>query len=215
MKLNQLKIPKLIKNNSTRYNIKMNRRCFHKPTFVYQQDKIKYYAADIYGINEFKGHLVINLTKIPSGAAAVNINQIDTLKDHIIEKPKEIILGWEDFMAPPVLSSFWSALHEYCIRNSFTEVAFHCMQGHGRTGTALAAMQIACMGSNAVDAIELVREVHCQLAVENEVQTGYLFDLDEELNQRMIDYSLRQKLEDKLNKKINHDLVENLNFFRF
>lgn len=53
---------------------------------------------------------------------------------------------------------------------------FACVGGHGRTGTALAAMLIAA-GMAPEDAIAYVRQKHCRSATETPGQTPYLLHL--------------------------------------
>jgi hypothetical protein len=158
--------------------------CNHSPELIFDYKDVNYYAADEYGGREFNGNLIINLTKDANGKAASNAYNIPQLAKHMAYRPEEIVLGWQDFGSPPVKASFWQAIHAYAKSKKYTDVCFHCQQGHGRTGTALAAMMIANVGVKAVDAITDIRSRYCKSAVESDSQLHYLLSLDEEVNER-------------------------------
>lgn len=97
------------------------------------------------------------------------------------KEPEIIGLHWPDGGKPPVPLAFFKEIVEICQKRAKEEdrdisLVFACMGGHGRTGTALAAVLVACKEYTAADAIEYVREHHCYKACETAVQLEWLCD---------------------------------------
>lgn len=159
--------------------------CSHYPTAIFKHDNINYYSSDEDHVLQFNGDLVVNLTKEPGVRAASAVYNIPELKDHMIDFPEELVIGWADFDRPPVRGTFWGALHSYIKNKNYQDVLFHCQQGHGRTGTALSAMLIALKKKSAANSIKEIRQIHCKYAVESFKQIEYLLLLDNELNNRL------------------------------
>jgi hypothetical protein len=87
--------------------------------------------------------------------------------------PDLIRLDWPDMTAPVhVPISFWLRL--WAMLPEHTVVA--CMGGHGRTGTALAALLVAD-GREGQEAIDMVRTKHCPRAIETARQEAYIKQL--------------------------------------
>ena len=87
--------------------------------------------------------------------------------------PDVITLAWPDMTAPTQVGiRFWESLLALLPQNT----AVCCMGGHGRTGTALAALLIAdgVTGNEGRDAIDRVRKEHCARAIETKGQEDYL-----------------------------------------
>lgn len=158
--------------------------CNHNPTLIYpdKSSKINYYAADEDGVAFFTGNLIVNLTKTPGLRSIATTYNIPQLAKHMLPRPDEIVLAWEDFKAPPVRPTFWQALDSYCKSKDYHNICFHCGHGHGRTGTSLAAMKIANLGFDAESAILSIRDDYCQMAIESREQIFYLIHLDIEIN---------------------------------
>ena len=100
--------------------------------------------------------------------------------------PAEIFLDWSDYDGPPEAAKgaeFWLALLAD-LKGIKGDVLVHCMGGHGRTGTALAAMihlapqvglaEIVAPGDCIVT---WVREHYSPQAVESEEQGAFLIGL--------------------------------------
>lgn len=86
--------------------------------------------------------------------------------------PEVLRLDWIDMKAPPVSLRFWQEMWNL-LPDGHT--VFCCVGGHGRTGTALAAMIIAADKKiTPKNAIALVRKLHCKDAIETISQEDYL-----------------------------------------
>ena len=106
--------------------------------------------------------------------------QFDSLKEHVVNPPI-LRLHWTDMGVPPVQYAFWEELLDL-LPEGVTKIC--CHGGHGRTGTALAALYlISHPDVTAEDAIDLVRKDHCQRAIETAGQEDYLHKLAQERNQ--------------------------------
>jgi len=151
------------------------RRCIHSPTPVVHLNDVVYFASSRNDIMEFDGDFVINLSGIPN----VNISDEFSELAKFIEYPfQEIMIPWPNFKMPKVKMEIWGELHEFIERKGWKEVCIHCDGGHGRTGTAISALIIANAGLTAQDAVEIVREEYCNMAVETMEQCLYLQGVD-------------------------------------
>lgn len=101
----------------------------------------------------------------------------DSLREHVVSPPI-LRLHWTDMGVPPVQHAFWEELLEL-LPEGVTKIC--CHGGHGRTGTALAALYlVATPTATADEAIELVRKDHCSRAIETAGQEEYLHKLAQE-----------------------------------
>jgi hypothetical protein len=177
------------------------RWCYHAPTkfLEVRKDKLSYYVADRLGVREFDGDLIVNLTDRAGPRAGSTTYKIPQLAKHMAKLPDEIVLAWNDFSTPPVQSSFSEALHAYAKFKKYKHVCFHCEHGHGRTGTAAAAMLIALQKLDVESSVNYIREIHCNQAVESDNQIQYLINLDIEFNgnEQRDDSALTKKLNRK------------------
>lgn len=96
---------------------------------------------------------------------------------------KEIMLDWVDGEAIEFPIEFWVELRKYLIRNKAKLLIF-CLGGHGRTGTAVCAILIAC-GWTSQGAIDWLRANYCKEVVETWVQECYLDDLEKQYQTRI------------------------------
>lgn len=156
-------------------------QCRHKPKKVKEIDKVGYFASGMFGALDFTGDAMVNFTRTSDVPSAATIPQ---LSEHVEISFEEIMVPWPDFGTPRVKLSFWKALHEYIVEKGWYTVCFHCQMGHGRTGTALAAMLIANEGYSAQDAVETLRSSYCDEAVESAEQSIYLLEVDKYYNDR-------------------------------
>jgi hypothetical protein len=98
--------------------------------------------------------------------------------EHLLEclpkAPPIIKLAWRDYGTPSLLYSFWEKLYESLPDGN---ILFCCHGGHGRSGSALAAILIIAWNISAAKAIQTVRKHHCHKAVETNAQREYLVGL--------------------------------------
>lgn len=162
-------------------------------TYIYKRGGITIGGARGYDLDGKYPSLVIDLAGTYSSRvqdylrrsqASENFIQFgperfEVLKDHIIDKtttlkiPEILRLDWADMKEPPVTLEFWRELWNLVPQDGHT--LFCCVGGHGRTGTALAAMMIADNPAMSADeAIKTVRKLHCQNAIESLAQEDYL-----------------------------------------
>lgn len=96
------------------------------------------------------------------------------LRSFVSDEIERIEISWSDGAAPPLQRKFFEELPKVVGRG---HVVFNCIGGHGRTGTALAAMLIVHQKMSACEAIETVRKMHCENAIETNAQVQWLCDL--------------------------------------
>ena len=115
-------------------------------------------------------------------------NQMESLSNLVIKPPPVLRVQNPDMGIPPVGYDFWVKLFAY-LPPGRTVVC--CHGGHGRTGTALAALLIvSSLDMTAKEAIEFVRSRHCDNAIESVKQEDYL---EEIVRQRDQDKKTGQK----------------------
>lgn len=165
-------------------NYKMPVHCYHQPKYVVAIDGIQYYCADKDGVIDFTGDAVFNLTGVPN---VPQLSAIPELAPHVDALYKEIVIAWPDFGLPRVKPSFWQAMHDYAREQNWHKVCIHCEGGHGRTGTAMASVMIACLKWDVPKAVNHIRKKYCDKVVETHDQCDYLCMLDYELNSRETD----------------------------
>lgn len=155
--------------------------CKHDPAIIFSYEGIEYFAADQKGVEKFGGDIVINFTKTRNTPGG---NSFAALRKYFEMPFDELQVPWPDFGTPKVKIEFWGALHKYIKKRKWKRICFHCQGGHGRTGTALAAMLIANAGYSPLEAVEWVRETHCDESVESPSQCEYLLEVDRHYNGR-------------------------------
>jgi hypothetical protein len=98
----------------------------------------------------------------------------EELKAYSMFQFEELVVNWPDGGFPALNPGFWSGLLDYAKTNDFDSLLIHCKAGHGRTGTAAAALLIAGKNMTPKEAVEFVRQNHCEEAVETQIQINYL-----------------------------------------
>lgn len=85
----------------------------------------------------------------------------------------ELVLDWPDFGTPALSAGWWMRLNA-ALHDVGGDVIFHCVGGHGRTGTA--ASILAALNGWAGDKcpVTWVREMYCRNAVESWEQIAYI-----------------------------------------
>jgi hypothetical protein len=94
---------------------------------------------------------------------------------------KEIMLGWLDGSSFPATVEFWQRFYDICQEQGYKRVIACCLGGHGRTGTALAAILIANGAMTDLEAIAFIQKQYCSEAIETKSQELYLEKLYFEL----------------------------------
>lgn len=157
-------------------------KCVHDITHVIDLCDVAISVSDGWGARKApRGSVVLNCTGGRNFADADLPASMRSLRAHLdTAGVDEISLDWPDGGIPPVLPSFWRALVEACAASK-QPLIIHCVGGHGRTGTALAAILIA-YSISAGDAVAWVRKYHCKKAIETLCQERYLDELDDLLN---------------------------------
>lgn len=85
-----------------------------------------------------------------------------------------VYIDWNDRDAPPVPFEFWAQLIKD-IENKKGNLIINCFGGHGRTGTALAALAyLTGAVPKGEDTVTWLRTVYCEEAVESSNQMDYL-----------------------------------------
>lgn len=152
-------------------------KCRHGPTPVIQDPETGLvYHASSYGHGPtWKGDLWITLSgesaKDPTfaeGWKAEKFNKLVTTPDNYLD------LDWPDYKEPPVPLKFFKMLHQEIVKAKFKNVLISCMGGHGRTGTALAAILVAAFNYEPEDAVDFVHTNYCEEAIESRAQFEYL-----------------------------------------
>jgi len=96
------------------------------------------------------------------------------------EKASQLLLDWPDFKEPPEDADidFWLMILNQARENNVTRIICCCQAGQGRTGTALSALLLATGAVDEPDiAIDYIRKVYNEKAIESVVQEEYLFNL--------------------------------------
>jgi hypothetical protein len=112
---------------------------------------------------------------------------------HLINPPKPqadqtgatriLKLRWADRGAPPVKPAFWPALLDelraardkgHFGDSNPLRVMTICQGGHGRSGTAAAALIMCLSDYTPLDVLTHIRAMHCARAIESKVQHEYL-----------------------------------------
>ena len=100
--------------------------------------------------------------------------QFESLRECVVSGPPRIEIDWTDRGAPPLTKAFFEKLPKLVKKG---HVIINCVGGHGRTGTALAALMIVHHKMSAEDAIKTVRKLHCEEAIESKEQVRWLCEL--------------------------------------
>ena len=129
-------------------------------------------VVDLAGIFKSKPDLkAIEFTKGTTYTDGTWEKDMSNLNAHV-RGPAVLRIENPDMKIPPVGFSFWKELWNLLPKG---RTVCCCVGGHGRTGTALAALLLAADKQlDAKAAISLVRKKHCEKAIESSMQERYL-----------------------------------------
>ena len=155
----------------------------HDGKVVFTVGRVSIGGGSDSGVHADEADVLVDLTagkwvhKIES--SAVWGGDFGALNDYTEKECEYIGMDWPDGSAPPMPVGFFEAIVAACAAKAEREdrdinLVFACMGGHGRTGSALAAVLIACKGYTAAKAIEHVRKHHCHKACETATQMAWL-----------------------------------------
>ncbi len=162
------------------------KNCSHYPRKIIELGQLIIYGATKtvldYDVLMDKD-LIVNVsgTAVGNSLGAINSTiplirgpvEFDVLKSFV--KPvRELILDWPDGGVFPVGILFWRKLYDICVENKYFDVVFTCLGGHGRTGTAVAAMILAHTQLKPDFVTERIHQVYCDGAIETWSQDEYL-----------------------------------------
>tara|TARA_Y100000593_G_C4243270_1_gene303331 strand:+ start:186 stop:866 length:681 start_codon:yes stop_codon:yes gene_type:complete len=174
------------------FDIKGGRRCntIHDGSYhlIHEEDKTIAGAAGA-DVDPTEADLVIDLAGLYSQSATQGSDFVragenatpamakkwEKLNSHV-HSPPVMRIKWQDMGVPPVGIAFWKDLWDL-LPKGLTIIC--CHGGHGRTGTALAAIMVVCLGYGPRDAIQEVRK-YCSCAIETAGQEEYIYSLVEE-----------------------------------
>lgn len=140
--------------------------------------KCKIHAAAYWDLpSTFTADLVIDCAAVSHESVLHVPKGYEDLLAHVAEKPVPTVkIEWPDHGAPPLAFAFWENLYSLLPDG---KVVVYCVGGHGRTGTALAALHIIHYNCGAQVAIDYVKKYHCQSAIETQSQRRYICQLAE------------------------------------
>lgn len=167
--------------------------CSHDPKALFEYNDILFYGATQRRVDAsfLQDHdLIINCGAYDAVCGASYSNGpfkklpkwLDAARYKLTLPPvDEVWLDWADFNVPNINDNFWPELVQNAKDNGVKRIIACCTGGHGRTGTALAALLVS-MGWSVKKAVTFLRQSYCHEAVENMKQVEYLTGLSKRLN---------------------------------
>lgn len=153
------------------------RQCHQGNKFAFQWQALKFFGAGSFQGLSLKGIDVI----IDCGANILqNKELLDSSQDtSTVQEDRVIKINWRDGAEPDLTEKDWIVLLEDLERirlnlgRDSLNVLLCCLEGHGRTGTALSILA-AITGVAAINPVKFIRERYCQNAVETRSQYNYI-----------------------------------------
>lgn len=162
----------------------------HNVVFTLNEGKTQVCGAEKPHIDDEGAALVIDLTGpgftysstparpfVESKLDWFPVDELNAVAVPIKEKSSApyVNFDWKDMSVPPVGFEFWMKLAEALPEG---KVIIFCQGGHGRTGTALAALLTVTTTLSSKTIIdEIVRKAHCSKALETQAQCDYIAKL--------------------------------------
>lgn len=152
------------------------RACYHStPTHVFDIGHSRIWAGIESCIPEFtEPALIVDCSNFFGASKLLVPPGFESLSKYALQLPI-LQIPWPDGSLPEVQPEFWQELVRLLPAGN---VYVCCAGGHGRTGTALAALRLLSLPATTVrEAILEIRKMHCPEAIESEQQIDYLYDL--------------------------------------
>jgi protein-tyrosine phosphatase len=134
-------------------------------------------AANSGGIStgERSAQAVIDCAGVASRTRSLFVEGTNKYKVLNDDSERDLIrLHWQDMGVPPVGRKFWRKLVKMLPEGRTVAC---CIGGHGRTGTCLASILVANDRMTGDEAIDFIREYHCDRAIETTGQEQYIRSL--------------------------------------
>ena len=155
--------------------------CDHPPKEIFQHKKVRVFGArkndvEVTELPEGKT-LILNCSQDPIVHASPFAQLPEKWKalNTITSVAEEIVLDWRDYGTPPVPPEFWGKLLAMSGQKKVRNLIVCCMGGHGRAGTALAALVLASgYIKNGEESINFVRFAQCDECIETPGQEAYV-----------------------------------------
>jgi len=150
-------------------------KCVHKPAKVFEGEGWSIWVGQkAEAVNEglLDFDLILNCANTGGVLPSHKMHGISWAKKFETIKTKEIELDWPDMGVPVMKLDFWGELLAYVEKNKQKLLIF-CIGGHGRTGTALAALMVAS-GWEARKSKNGIWSHYCREAIETLSQEAYL-----------------------------------------
>lgn len=150
--------------------------CYHStPTHVFDIGQSKIWAGTEAYIQDFpEPALIVDCSNLFGATTLLVPPGFEGLIKYGLQLPI-LQIPWPDGDLPEVKPEFWQELVKLLPAGN---VYVCCAGGHGRTGTALAALRLLSVPATTVrEAILEIRKVHCPEAIESDAQIKYLYDL--------------------------------------
>lgn len=150
--------------------------CYHStPTHVFDIGHSQIWAGIESCIPEFtEPALVVDCSNVFGASHLLVPPGFESLTRYAIQLPI-LQIPWPDGSLPEVQPEFWQELVKLLPAGN---VYVCCIGGHGRTGTALAALRLLSLPATTVrEAILEIRKMYCPEAIESTQQIEYLYDL--------------------------------------
>lgn len=120
-------------------------------------------------------HMILNL----SGDAALEGHYFpmkELARWSAASRPQEAVIDWPDMGVVTLPCQFWKDLVQYLASHK-TRLLIFCVGGHGRTGTAIACLLVAC-GWDSGEAVRWIRHHYCASAIESKAQEAYIREIE-------------------------------------
>ena len=166
------------------------KKCEHTgEEYIYQTEDglVTLAGADKYGIEPGYADLILDFAEVmdltKKFVKPIAPADWQQLNNFMLPTATVVPCSWADQGAPTVGLGFWigawSLMRKMAKESQLGSIhtICCCFGGHGRTGTGLCSLIIADSMMGVKEAVDLVRSLHCDKAVESQAQMRYLTKL--------------------------------------